>query len=180
MKWTKPPEDFFFFLRKKILDTDTSSSEKHPFQAGNEASLISHKSNSFFLHWGFLFVQICCDSLLALLSLPLRCFFLSLCCLGPLGLGSYQLVMGPGESALAPEHRLTGWPHISTQDSVFPFPPLHTAGLSKLVQTEKNVGREQIWTWNTKTHLQTGTRALKGYISKILPSTYWSLIKLLV
>lgn len=99
---------------------------------------------------------------------PPRFSSLSASCLSPLGSGSYQLVMGPGGSGPRPWTQtdrlagwLAGWPHISSQDSLFLFPshppPLPAPAsppppllLRLLCHTQKNAAWEQKEKLNTK------------------------------
>lgn len=95
-------------------------------------------------------------------------------CLGPIGPGSYQLVMGPGGSGPRPWTQTDWLASYLHSGLCVPFPPLHAALLSELGQTEKNAAREQIWTQYTHTnihsHLHAGTH--KSFESLYCSATY--------
>lgn len=73
-------------------------------------------------------------------------------CLGPLGQGSYQLVMGPGGSGPRPWTQTDWLASYLHSGLCVPFPPLHAAVFSEFGQTGKNAAREQIWAKYTHKH----------------------------
>lgn len=110
----------------------------------------------FFLSVVWLPLYISPPAFCCLLSLLLFCSQ-SGSCLGPLGPGSYQLVMGPGGSGPRPWTETDWLASYLHSGLCVPVPPLHAAVLSELGQTEKNATREHKHTKHTyiRTHRST-------------------------